>query len=164
MAVDSRVRLIMTSDVITVTPETSIDDVARVIWKEKIGSLPVVENGRVIGMVTDYDLITRQAEYDAPIFFTFLEAYFRVPGTGDDNQLQRILATSVRELMTSPAMTVNPDDTVQDVATLMYEKRLNALPVVVDDDRLVGIVTRADIVRLMVADEQLSEQLDDENS
>lgn len=164
MAIDSRVRLIMTSDVITVTPETSIDDVARLIWEHKIGSLPVVENGRVVGMVTDYDLITRETEYDAPLFFSFLEAYFRIPGTGDENQLRRILAISARELMSSPAVTVGPDDTVQDVATLMYDKRLNALPVVEDDNRLAGIITRSDIVRLMVADENLFERVDAEQT
>jgi len=162
VAIDSRVRLIMTNDVVTVTPETSIDDVACLIWEHKIGSLPVVENGRVVGIVTDYDLITRETEYDSPVFFSFLEAYFRIPGTGNEEQLRRILATSARELMSSPAVTVGPDETVQDVATLMYDKRLNALPVVDEDGALVGIVTRADIVRLMVADENLFERLADE--
>jgi CBS domain-containing protein len=152
----------MTSDVVTVTPDTSVDEVARLIWEHKIGSVPVVENGHVVGIVTDYDLITRETDYDAPVFFSFLEAYFRIPGTGDEEQLRRILAISARQLMSSPAVTVGPDDTVQDVATLMYDKRLNALPVVDDDNALVGIVTRADIVRLMVADENLFERLGDE--
>ena len=163
MAIDSRVRLIMTRGVQTVTPETSINEVARLIWEHKIGSLPVVENGQVVGMVTDYDLITRETEYDAPVFFSFLEAYFRVPGTGDEEQLRRILAISARELMSSPAITIGPDDTVQDAATAMYEKRLNALPVVDQDGVLVGIVSRADIVRLMVADESLFEQVGGES-
>jgi CBS domain-containing protein len=152
----------MTSDVVTVTPDTSVDEVARLIWEHKIGSVPVVENGHVVGIVTDYDLITRETDYDAPVFFSFLEAYFRIPGTGDEEQLRRILAISARQLMSSPSVTVGPDDTVQDVATLMYDKRLNALPVVDDDNALVGIVTRADIVRLMVADENLFERLGDE--
>jgi CBS domain-containing protein len=152
----------MTSDVVTVTPDTSVDEVARLIWEHKIGSVPVVENGNVVGIVSDYDLITRETDYDAPVFFSFLEAYFRIPGTGDEEQLRRILAISARQLMSSPAVTVGPDDTVQDVATLMYDKRLNALPVVDDDNALVGIVTRADIVRLMVADENLFERLGDE--
>jgi CBS domain-containing protein len=162
VAIDSRVRLIMTSDVVTVTPDTSVDEVARLIWEHKIGSVPVVENGHVVGIVTDYDLITRETDYDAPVFFSFLEAYFRIPGTGDEEQLRRILAISARQLMSSPAVTVGLDDTLQDVATLMYDKRLNALPVVDDDNALVGIVTRADIVRLMVADENLFERLGDE--
>ncbi len=162
MAIESRVRLIMTSNVVTVTPDTSVDEVARLIWEHKIGSVPVVENGHVVGIVTDYDLITRETDYDAPVFFSFLEAYFRIPGTGDEEQLRRILAISARQLMSSPAVTVGPDDTLQDVATLMYDKRLNALPVVDDDNALVGIVTRADVVRLMVADENLFERLGDE--
>lgn len=152
----------MTSDVVTVTPETSVVEVARLIWEHKIGSLPVVENGHVVGIVTDYDLITRETDYDAPVFFSFLEAYFRIPGTGDEEQLRRILATSARELMSSPAVTIGQDDTVQDVATLMYDKRLNAVPVVDEDEKLVGIITRADIVRLMVADESLFARLEDE--
>jgi CBS domain-containing protein len=152
----------MTSDVVTVTPDTSVHEVARLIWEHKIGSVPVVENGHVVGIVTDYDLITRETDYDAPVFFSFLEAYFRIPGTGDEEQLRRILAISARQLMSSPSVTVGPDDTVQDVATLMYDKRLNALPVVDNDNALVGIVTRADIVRLMVADENLFERLGDE--
>lgn len=152
----------MTSDVVTVTPETSVVEVARLIWEHKIGSLPVVENGHVVGIVTDYDLITRETDYDAPVFFSFLEAYFRIPGTGDEEQLRRILATSARELMSSPAVTIGQDDTVQDVATLMYDKRLNALPVVDEDEKLVGIITRADIVRLMVADESLFARLEGE--
>ncbi|HVX30205.1 MAG TPA: CBS domain-containing protein [Nitrolancea sp.] len=164
MAIDSRIRLIMTTNVITVTPDTPVDEVARLIWKHKVGSVPVVENGRVIGMVTDYDLITRETEYDAPLFFSFLEAYFRIPGTGDPEQLRRILATTARELMTSPVVTVKQDDTVQNVATLMYEKRLNALPVVDDDGALVGIVSRADIVRLMVADEDLFERTEESDT
>lgn len=161
MAIDSRVQLIMTSDVITVTPDTSVADIAHLIWENKISSLPVVEDGRVIGIVTDFDLITREAEYDAPVFFSFLEAYFRIPGTGDEEQLRRILAINARDLMSSPAMTVGPDESVQEAATVMYDQRLNALPVVDDDGALLGIVTRADIVRLMVADENLFERLED---
>jgi CBS domain-containing protein len=151
----------MTSDVITVTPDTSVADIAHLIWENKISSLPVVEDGRVIGIVTDFDLITREAEYDAPVFFSFLEAYFRIPGTGDEEQLRRILAINARDLMSSPAMTVGPDESVQEAATVMYDQRLNALPVVDDDGALLGIVTRADIVRLMVADENLFERLED---
>jgi CBS domain-containing protein len=158
VAIDSRVALIMSSDVITVGPETPVEEVARLLWENKISSLPVVEKRKVIGIVTDFDLITRETEYDAPLYVTLLEAYFHIPGTGDAKQLKKILAITAGDLMTSPAITVTPEMTVLEVATLMYDKRLNALPVTDLAHDLVGIVSRADIVRLMVADEELYER------
>ncbi|HEX3721266.1 MAG TPA: CBS domain-containing protein [Nitrolancea sp.] len=158
MAIDSRISLIMSNDVISVGPDSSVEDVARQLWQNQISSLPVVEDGRVVGIITDYDLITRETDYDAPMYVTFLEAYFRIPGTGDEEQLRRILAISARDLMTTPAITVTPDSTVHEVATVMHDKRLNALPVVDHDHTLVGIISRADIVRLMVADDDLYER------
>lgn len=158
MAIDSRIALIMSTDVISAGPDASVEDVAQQLWQNKISSLPVVEDARVIGMITDFDLITRETEYDAPMYVTFLEAYFHIPGTGDKDQLRRILAISARDLMSSPAITVTPDTTVHEVATIMHDKRLNALPVINHDHVLVGIVSRADIVRLMVADEDLYER------
>ncbi len=155
MAIDSRVSLIMTDDVISVGPDTEVTEAARLMWENDLSSLPVVEGGRVVGMLTDYDMIARESEYDAPMYVPFLDAYFKIPGSGDSEQLRRILATSVKDLMTSPALTIDPDTTVQQAATLMYDKRLNALPVVDADRRLIGIVSRADIVRLMVADEDM---------
>ena len=123
----------------------------------------MVDRGRVIGVLTDFDMIARESEYDAPMYVPFLDAYFRIPGSGDPEQLRRILATTAKDLMTQPAVTVEPDTTVQQAATIMYDKKLNALPVVDSDRRLVGIVARADIVRLMVADEDLYVRTHPEN-
>ncbi len=155
MAIDSRVSLIMTEDVISIEPDTEVAEAARLMWENNLSSLPVLEGGRVIGMLTDFDMIARESEYNAPMYVPFLDAYFRIPGSGDPEQLRRILATSAKDLMTKPAVTVEPDTTVQQAATIMYDKRLNALPVVDSDQHLIGIVARADIVRLMVADEDL---------
>ena len=145
----------MTEDVVSIGPEATIPEAARIMWENQLSSLPIVENGKVIGMLTDFDMIARETEYDAPMYVPFLDAYFRIPGSGDPEQLRRILATTARELMTTPAITISPETTVQEAATIMYDKRLNALPVVNDDREIVGIVTRADIVRLMVADEDM---------
>jgi len=155
MAIDSRVSLIMTEDVISIEPSTEVTEVARLMWENGLSSLPVVEGGRVVGVLTDYDMIARESQYDAPMYVPFLDAYFRIPGSGDSEQLRRILATSAQDLMTSPAITIGPDTTVQEAATIMYDKRLSALPVVDADRQLMGIVSRADIVRLMVADEDM---------
>ncbi len=153
MTVDTSVEKIMTRSVITCTAETDVGEVAQLIWENDVSSIPVTEQGKVIGMVTDYDLISRQTEYDGPIYVPFIDLYFQVPGTGDPEQLRRILATTARELMSYPVRTVHPGDTVQDAATIMYELRINAIPVVDDDEQLVGIVTRADIVQMIAIEE-----------
>ncbi len=153
MAIDTSVSQIMTREVWSVSPDTPVSEVARILWEHGLSGVPVVERGRVVGVITDYDLIGRETEYEGPLYIPFLDAYFRVPGTAHEDQLRRILATTARELMTSPAVTVGPDATVQEVATLMYERRVNPVPVVGPNQELLGIVSRADIVRLMVVEE-----------
>jgi CBS domain-containing protein len=130
-----------------------VPQVARLLWEHQLTGIPVVEGQRVVGVITEFDLISRETEYEAPLYFVFLDAYFRIPGTTHEDQLRRILATTAGELMSSPAVTVTPDTTIQDVATIMYEKRVNPVPVVDENGRLVGIVSRSDIVRLMVREE-----------
>ncbi|MEX2425902.1 MAG: CBS domain-containing protein, partial [Thermomicrobiaceae bacterium] len=153
MAVDTPVKSIMTTSLITCDQETDVGEIARLIWENNISSIPIVEQGKVIGMVTDYDLISRHTEFDGPIYLPFIDVYFQVPGTGDPEQLRRILATTARELMSYPILTVTPDDSVQDAATIMYEHRINAIPVVDEDELLVGIITRADIVQMIAIEE-----------
>lgn len=153
MTADTRVEKIMSRSVITCTVETDVGEVARLIWENDVSSIPVTEQGRVVGMVTDYDIISRQTEYDGPIYLPFIDVYFQVPGTGDPEQLRRILATTARELMSYPVMKVHPSDTVQDAATIMYEHRINAIPVVDDQEQLVGIVARADVVKMIAIQE-----------
>jgi CBS domain-containing protein len=153
MTVDTAVEKVMSKSVITCDAETDVGRIAQLIWENDVSSIPVTENRKVIGMVTDYDLISRQTEYDGPIYLPFIDVYFQVPGTGDPEQLRRILATTARELMSYPVVTLHPEDTVQDAATIMYERRINAIPVVDHEELLVGIITRADIVQMIAVEE-----------
>lgn len=153
MTVDTTVEKVMSRTVITCSAETDVGEIAQLIWENDVSSIPVTEQGKVIGMVTDYDLISRQTEYDGPIYLPFIDLYFQVPGTGDPEQLRRILATTARELMSYPVVTMRPEDTVQDAATIMYERRINAIPVVDQYEQLIGIITRADIVQMIAIEE-----------
>lgn len=153
MTADTRVEKIMSRSIITCDAETDVGELAKLIWENDISSVPVTEQGKIIGMVTDYDLISRQTEFDGPIYLPFIDVYFQVPGTGNPEQLRRILATTARELMSYPVITVTPSDSVQDAATIMYERRINAIPVVNEADQLAGIVTRADIVQMIAIQE-----------
>lgn len=153
--IDGSVRGIMTTEVQTVQLGTLVPAVARLLLETRVSGVPVVEGQRVVGIITEYDLIAQESEWDAPLYIPFLDSYFQIPGSGDRDQLRRILALTAGELMSRPVRTVHPDATVQDVATLMYEHHVNPVPVVDEHGDLVGIVSRSDIIRLMAVEEQL---------
>ncbi len=154
MAIDTAISRIMTTDVVTVSPETCVPDVAKVLWEHNISGVPVVKDRKVLGMITEFDLISTDIEYQAPLFITFLDAYFELPGSAHKDQLRRILAITAADLMTKPPLTVHPDATVQEVVTLMYRHRVNPVPVVNDKEELIGIVSRSDVIHLMVVEEE----------
>lgn len=153
MSIDTSVTTIMTRSVVSVSEDTPVSEVARLLWQKQISGVPVLAGRRVVGMITEYDLISQESEWDAPLYVPFLDAFFKIPGSGDTEQLRRILATTAGQLMTKPALTIGPDASVQDAATLMYERRVNPVPVVDSNGDIIGVISRSDIVRLMAHDE-----------
>jgi CBS domain-containing protein len=139
----------MAANVVAVERSTSVADVARLMVQHAISGIPVVEDGRVVGMVTERDLVAQEMDVDAPAYGTFLDAVFKFPWDKSDDELRHILATSAGQLMSSDVVTVSPATTVREAAGLMYKRRLNPLPVVDSQGRLVGIVSRSDIIRLL---------------
>ena len=139
----------MTPAVLTVPPETPIGEVAKMLADNRISGVPVVDSrNRVLGVVSEADVITSAA--------------------GDAHRGLRRVAHDVRRLgsagltlaegtagwaMTTPAITIAPDQSVASAAALMLERKINRLPVV-DGERLVGILTRADLVRAFVRDDE----------
>ncbi|RME43544.1 MAG: CBS domain-containing protein [Chloroflexi bacterium] len=145
-----RVRDIMTKDVVTVYPETSVSEIARLMSEHDISGLPVVdEDDRVLGVVTELDMIVRNTRFKMPAFIAFLDAiiYLETPGHYRE-RVKHILGTTAREIMSEPAVTIGPDASIEELAELMVNRRMNPIPVV-ENDRLVGIVSRSDIIRLM---------------
>ena len=149
MAAETAVVNLMTAEVVSVERSTPVLDVARLMVEHAISGIPVVESGRVIGMVTERDIVAQEMEMDAPAYGTFLDAVFKFPWDKSDEELRLILATTAGELMSSEVVTVSPATTVRDAAGLMYKRRLNPLPVVDEQGRLIGIVSRSDIIRLL---------------
>ena len=133
---------LMTRDVITVAPGTSLKVVAALLVERRISGVPVCDDqGHVLGVVSEADIIWKAQGYGRE-HNRFLR--WMVDTTGGD--FVRLDARNAGDAMTSPALTVGPDADVTSAARLMVERRVNRLPVV-EDDRLVGIVTRADLVR-----------------
>jgi CBS domain-containing protein len=145
---------IMTTSVITASASTEISKVARLMIEHGVTGIPIVDHGRVVGIVTEVDIVSRQIEVDPPVFGTFLDAIFRLPWDRSDDELRRVLATTAGELMSTPVTTVTTQASIQDVASLMFKQKVNPVPVVDDAGALVGIVSRSDIVRLMIEEQE----------
>jgi CBS domain-containing protein len=133
----------MTSDVVSVSPATRLKDLARVLSEHRISRVPVVEEGAIVGVVSEGDLLAKQVgrplSRRTPLDWIFGER----PSPWE---LRRRAATTVAEAMTAPAITVDADRPLREAAALMLDGGVNRLPVM-EAGRLVGIVTRADLVR-----------------
>ncbi len=147
-----QVQEIMTREVVTVYPDTSVADLARIFREKAISGVPVVDDeGSVVGIVTEVDLIARHARPHFPTYIAFLDSIIYLEGTKRYHESMRhILATTAGELMTTPVETVSPELDVQDLATRMVQRRANPVPVVDDRGSLVGIVSHTDLVGLIL--------------
>jgi CBS domain-containing protein len=154
----STVRDVMTTNVVTATPETPLKEVARLLAEHGISGVPVVGPDRaVLGVVSEADFLVKE-QGAAGLRERPLAGLF-----GESAELRRqrakVAATTAGEAMTAPVITIGGDASPEDAATTMLGHRVNRLPVV-EDARLIGIVTRADLVRAYVrSDEQLAETI-----
>lgn len=128
----------MSREVVTASPETSVLKAGQRMIERTIRRLPVVEDGRLVGIVTHGDV--RGARSVSSSGLDIWELSFR---------LSRL---TVREIMTPNPVTILPDDTIGMAAQLMLKYMIGGLPVVDAQERLVGIITESDIFRLVVRD------------
>jgi CBS domain-containing protein len=142
---------IMTSPVLTVSPDTPVAQIARLLRGKHISGAPVVDStGQVVGLVTEIDLIKRHARVNFPVYLPFLDSliFLESPRRYQED-VRRVLGTTAQEIMTHPVRTATPETDVEDIATLMVEQRANPIPILDASGALVGIVSHTDIVRLV---------------
>jgi len=146
---DTLVREIMTAPVVTVSPDLSVKDLAALFRDRRIGGAPVVENGKLVGIVTEGDLMALNADVEFPHYFELFDSIIYLGSQKKfKEQLQKAAAAAVRELMTREVMTVSPDDPARKAATLMSRHHFDRVPVV-EGETVVGLVTRHDIIKLI---------------
>lgn len=150
-----RVEHLMTKDVATVSPETPLKEVAAILSDRGISGLPVCDaDGHVVGVVSEADIL-RKEQGLSPGRSTVFDWLF---GRSDEDAV-KIAARTAGEAMTSPAVTIGAGRPVSEAARLMVEQGVNRLPVVYGGD-LVGIVTRADLVRAFRrSDEEIEREI-----
>ena len=150
----TRVRNLMTTEVVYVMPDAPVSRIARLMQDKAISGIPVVDDEwRVVGMVTDLDLIVRNTRLEPPAFVPILDGRIPLETPGHyKKRLQHMLGTKARDVMTEDVVTIGPDEEVETLAALMVKRRVNPVPVV-EAGRLVGVVSRADVIRLMARDD-----------
>jgi CBS domain-containing protein len=155
------VRDVMTREVVTVRPETPLKNVAGLLVDQRISGIPVLDADRaVVGVVSEADLLIKEQGADSIRH----RRMARVFGDSSESrrQLAKLVAVTAGEAMTAPAVTIGSDRRVAEAAALMIDRKVNRLPVV-DAGQLVGIVTRADLVRAYVrSDDELADTIRDE--
>jgi len=146
-----KVKEIMTRDPITIGPKTEIAEATRILLENRINGVPVVnDDGRLVGILCQSDLIAQQKDLPLPSLFTLLDGF--VPMTSMkqmEKQVRKIAAITAEEAMTRDPVTVKPDDDIGKVATLMVDRNFHTLPVVADG-KLVGVVGKEDVLRTLV--------------
>jgi CBS domain-containing protein len=142
---------IMTKEVITISPGTEIAQAAKMLLSNRINGLPVIDDtGKLVGILCQSDLIIQQKNIPIPSLFTLLDGFIPLtPSKKLDKEVEKIAATKTADAMTANPVTVNPDTGIDEIAALMVEKNYHTLPVV-DEDKLVGIVGKEDVLRTLV--------------
>jgi CBS domain-containing protein len=156
-----RVRDLMTERVLSIGPEAPIKDVARILVEHRISGLPVCDvEGHVLGVVSEGDILYK--EHDPAEGHRGGPLGWLLEETSIEGGVAKALASTAGKAMTAPAITVAPYESVAEAARLMAERGVNRLPVV-KDGKLIGIVTRADLVRAFTrSDEEIAREIEDE--
>ncbi|MDY0088242.1 MAG: CBS domain-containing protein [Coriobacteriia bacterium] len=148
------VRDIMSTKPVTVEPHVSVTEAAHLMVDEHIGALPVLEDGSLIGIVTEGDLIMQDVKLEFPTYLHLLDGYILYPPATArfESELKKAVAATVRDVMTRDPLTIQVDAPVEDAATLLVERDVSRLPVL-EGTKLVGVVSKSDIVRSLLTEE-----------
>ena len=141
---------IMTKEVITVQEDMTIEALGRIFIEKRISGAPVLDNkGKLVGVVTENDLVRKNSRLHIPTVVRIFDAFVPLGSTDRvEEEIRRMSASTVSEICTRTVVTVAPDATLQDVSSLMFEKGVHLIPVL-DAGRIVGIIGKIDIIRGM---------------
>jgi len=141
---------IMTTECITLTPDTEIAAAAKILIDNKINGAPVVENNEVVGVLCQADLVAQQKKITLPSFFTLLDGVFPLSSHDElEKEMTKISALTVSEAMTPAPIFITPETVMEDIATMMANEKLYTLPVL-EDDKLVGVVGKEDVLKTLL--------------
>lgn len=143
----------MTPDPVTISRLAPVTDAARLMVSNHVGALPVVDGEKLIGIVTEGDLIMQDVKLEFPTYVQLLDGLIMYPPATArfESELKKAVAASVGDVMSSEPVTVQADTSLEDVATLFVDRDVSRLPVL-DGDKVVGIISKSDIVRSLISE------------
>ncbi len=149
-----QVNEIMAQKVITVKPDMEISEVTKILLDNHINGVPVVDDdGNLVGIICQSDLIAQQKKLPIPSLFTLLDGFIHLSSMKQiEKEVQKIAAITVEDAMTKDVITVSPDTGIEAVAGLMVDSSFHTLPVV-EDGKLVGILGKEDVLRTIISTE-----------
>ncbi|MFJ3508973.1 CBS domain-containing protein [Streptomyces luteogriseus] len=159
-----KVGSLMTMDVVRALYSTPVDEAARLLAGDRIGGLPVVdEDDRVIGVLCAADLAAPRAATPDPGRSRRILGLTAPPSAARRSTTPETAARTVGQLMSAPPVTAHAEDTIVEAARIMARRDVNRLPVLDEEDRLVGILTRRDLLRVFLRpDAAIRDEVTDE--
>jgi CBS domain-containing protein len=151
MPIDATVQDYMTPNPVTIAPTATVEDAVKLMEKKGIAGLPVLdESGKLVGILSEADILVRESPMKPPLFMTLLGGviYFESPSKFHDH-IKKSLGMLVSDVMTQKVITTSPETSLNEVSDLILSKKVNRLPVVDSESKLIGIVTRHDLVRAL---------------
>lgn len=143
---------IMTKDVITVKPESTVEELARLLIDHRFSGVPVVDDAkRLIGIVTEHDLISQNKRLHIPTIIRLFDAYILLGSGQMESEIKKMAAVIVGDICTTKVVSITEETTIEEIATIMSEKKIHVLPVL-RDGIVVGIVGKVDVVGTMTGE------------
>ena len=141
-------RKIMTKDVVTVGLDTPVSALADILWENKISGVPVVdEAGKLLGVVTESDLIDQSKKVHIPTIMTILDSMIFLENPNKiDKELKKMTGSKVSDIYSTEVITVDLNTPMYELATIMANQKVHTLPVV-EKGKLEGVIGKADIIR-----------------
>lgn len=140
---------IMSKNVVTVHETNTVEEVARIFIEKKISGVPVVDSqNKIIGIISEGDLVFQQKKLNPPVFLSFFDGVIQIGKNAFFDEIKKISAFLIKDLMTKEDLVVAKEDMdVSDVASLLIENKVNRIPIVDEENRVVGIITRYDLIK-----------------
>lgn len=141
-----KVKDVVNRNLITVSPSSSFEEVIN-IMKKGVGKVPVLENEKVVGIITRDDILVKEGKFPLPPVIAFWEVMITLPGNKEyQEKLNKFSSYKVEDIMSKVKIYSSLEDNLEDVVTEMLNKKIS-YTLVLENEKLVGIVTKSDLIK-----------------
>lgn len=142
---------VMQTNVITISPNTEIKDIAKTLYDNRISGVPVIDLfGNLAGIVSEGDLLHKETNPRIPDAIGFLGALIYYRGVKQyESDFKKLVALTASEIMTQNVITIGKDATIEEAATLMINRNVKRLPVM-ENGKMIGIISRMDVIKVLM--------------